>query len=456
MKKAPFVKKCIKGLLVIGMAVQICFGLIWMGANLFSMQTFSESAEYIEVSKSFVLDEYTGILYPVLLFLLRSVFGENMCYTVLYLLQLAAAFFSGCFFLKLSGLGKEKLCSGRNVCGSLYLMTVPFVMQLHLAVLPISLVSSLFLLQLAICFKIYRKTEAAGQKNSVILCLLWVLMSLFLPDYLWLGAVPLLWCLVLGLVRKWKGKEKLFLIAGMVAVVLVTGTVNTFAIQPGSRGKIQRSFGAAMVSRLAWPHFEANYYFWPEEVKVVMPQMTAREVDRYADNVKLVLGPLLENAFGKEQADAYYLQMAWQCFTDRTKEILPGILEDFTSYLFTPFAIDYQLSGGGYSYSGWNFDRMWEQGKILTGYYVKHSLNGFMVGFVILLASLIGQWPDRKKRVDGAGLFLLCVVCALTQTIWYTMSGACMMDYKNVPVIVLLWYACVLLGLKKLTGEETC
>ena len=78
-KRVPFMKKSIKGLFVIGMTVQICLGIIWMCTNLFSMQKFGETAEYMEMSSSFILDEYVGILYPTLLFLLR--FSGQFCFT---------------------------------------------------------------------------------------------------------------------------------------------------------------------------------------------------------------------------------------------------------------------------------------------------------------------------------------------------------------------------------------
>ena len=450
----PFMKKVIKGLFVIGMTVQICMGFVWMCVNAFSVQKFSEATEYIEMSSSFVLDEYVGILYPLLLFLLRIMTGEILCYTFLYILQVTVAFCCNCAFLQMSGLGEKKFFARRNIFGALYLVTVPFVAQLHMSVLPVSLTGSLFMLLLGLCFRIYYHGENGRVKNFVVACVLWTVMSLLATDYIWLGAIPFAWILGIGLKRNWKGKIKSFFIVGLAGVLLVTGTVNAFTQQPGSRNNIQRTLGAAMVSRLAWPSFEANYYFWPEEVKAVMPPLKAREIDQYADNVKLVMGPLFEEAFGKEQANSYYWQIALRCFSDRTKEILPRIGEDFVSYLFTPFAIVYQLSGGGYSYSGWNFDRMWEQEKALTSFYVEYSMYSFVVGMAILLIYLLVEYVGKKKRPNVNGEMLLCILCVLSQAIWYTMSGTYMMDYKNVPLIILLWHSVIIWGVEKINGCE--
>ncbi len=455
-KKILFMKKSIKGLAVIGMTVQIGLGLIWMCANLFSMQAFGEAAEYIVVSRSFVLDEYIGVLYPTLLFLLRFCFREKMYLLVLYLLQVSVAFFCGCFFLHAIKGGKEKLFAGKNVFGALYLTTIPFVMQLHLSVLPVSLLSSLFLLLLGFCFKLYRSEKGEKTKLLIGSCIIWAIMSLLMPDYIWLGVLPLVWGVGLSLKKRWAGKEKKVLLIGIVMALLVAVSVNAITQQPGSRGKIQRTLEAAMVSRLAWPCFESNYYFWPEEVKTVMSQLQAREIDRYADNVKLVMGPLFEEEFGKEQANKYYWQMALRCFSDRTKEVLPRIAGDFVSYLFTPFAVCYQLSGGGTSYSGWNYDRMWTRAQGLTGVYVDYALYSFFVGMAIVLIAALYKVICRKRLPAWNGAVCLCVMCVLFQSFWYTMSGTYMMDYKNVPVIVLLWYTLMLCGLEKLTstGEE--
>lgn len=453
-KKILFMKKSIKGLAVIGMTVQIGLGLIWLCVNLFSMQEFSEAAEYIEVSRGFVLDEYIGILYPMLLFLLRFCFGEKLYLLVLYLLQAAVAFFCSCIFLHAIRGDEGKVFAGKNVFGALYLLTIPFVMQLHLAVLPLSLLSSLFLLLLGFGFKLCHGKTGKKTKLLIGICILWAIMSLLMPDYIWLGVLPLVWVVGLSFKKRWAGKEKKFLLIGMVMALLVVISVNALTQQPGSRGKIQRTLGAAMVSRLAWPCLESNYFFWPEEVKTVMSQLQAREIDQYADNVKLVMGPLFEEAFGKEQANKYYWKMALRCVSDRTKEILPRIGEDFVSYLFTPFAVCYQLSGGGTSYSGWNYDRMWAQAKELTGVYVNYGLYSFFVGMAIVLIGALLKVIDRKRLPAWNDGVCLCAACALFQSIWYTMSGTYMMDYKNVPVVMMLWYALMLLGLEKLNGCE--
>ncbi|MGN1147015.1 MAG: hypothetical protein ACI4TB_01250, partial [Lachnospiraceae bacterium] len=170
-KKVSFIKNSIKGLLLIGMSVQIVLGMIWMGANLFSVQNFAETAEYVEMSRTFLLDEYVGILYPLLL---------RLCpiYTLVYVIQLLTAFVAGCVFCCYSGLGEERLFSGKNIFGALYLLTIPFTMQLHMAILPQSLIYSLFLLQLGLAVRVLRKETEKYISSFVYSCVLWLGMAL--------------------------------------------------------------------------------------------------------------------------------------------------------------------------------------------------------------------------------------------------------------------------------------
>lgn len=456
-KKVTFWKKSIKGLFLIGMAVQIVWGFCFMAANLFSVQQFADTAMYKEVSHTFLLDEYIGVLYPLILFLCPVE-------TLVYVLQLALAFLAGCVFVCFSGLGEEKLFSGKNIFASLYLLTIPFLMQLHMAILPQSFVLSLGLIQLGLCMNVLRQKTDRPQKAFFLCCLCLVGMALLNPDYLILGCPAVLWLFFTRIEGKYvqTGKNllhvkiyQLLVLAGSICLVLF---VNGMTQTPGVRGNIQRSLGAAMVSRLAWPNFEVDYYFWPEEVKEVMDSMTGREISRYAENVKTVLGPLMEEAFGKEQANAYYWQMAMSSLFVRTKEVVGRIAEDFLAYLFTPFAVGVQLSGGGASYSGYNFSMMWQQARELTTIYVNYGVCSLLIGMVFAAAALIAECVSGKKASrDSAGKgalakrsssVLLCVVCVLLQTLRYTMSGTYMMDYKNVPMIIVLWYSCLLWGLK--------
>lgn len=86
--------KIVGGVLFIGCSIQVVLGIVWMVCNLGTFQWFPDSNLYVEISKSFICDEYEGILYPLLVMLARGV-GNVIpipYFTYLYLLQLAVAF----------------------------------------------------------------------------------------------------------------------------------------------------------------------------------------------------------------------------------------------------------------------------------------------------------------------------------------------------------------------------
>ena len=155
-----------------------------------------------------------------------------------------------------------------------------------------------------------------------------------------------------------------------------------------------------------------------------------------------------------------YWQMAISCMEIRTKEIIRAIWEDFSAYLFAPWQVKNQLDGSGLSYSGGNYDKMKTDTPGLTRWYMDYGLVSFRVGLIVSL--YLAAWkmvrklrgtdnpgagnpdPDGCKRSGHQAGHVVAVLCALSQAAWYTMAGGGMMDYRNVPVVILLWYYIIL------------
>lgn len=449
------VRKIATSLLVMGMTVQILLGVVWILCNFPSGWTYPESEYYITVADSWVFDEYTGVLYPVLIKGCQVVMGflglpfEGL----LYLVQIIVAFvcYTAFVILCLWNTGRTHKRLLRAAFGGLYLLTVPLCVQWHLSILPLSLVSSLFLLLLGMCIRAAGNDDYRHRDLALWAGVIWALMTLLAPDYWWLGAVPVA-CIACLLFRQngLKGLLRVLMVA-VIAGVLAVG-INKAVQTPGSSGKMQRTLGAAMVSRMVWPNFDTTYFFWPDEIKAVMTFEEARDISGHADQVQRVFGPLVEETYGKEKADEMYWQMAISCMEIRTKEIVQAIWEDFSAYLFTPWQVKNQLDGSGLSYSGWNYDKMKTDTPGLTRWYMDYGLVSFRVGLIVSLClaawNMVRKfWGTGHSRTDGnkrSGGYALLVLCALSQAVWYTMSGGGMMDYRNVPVVILLWYYIIL------------
>ena len=114
---------------------QIILGIVWMCGNFFVMEKFGVSLQYIESAKTFVIDDYMGILYTLLIAGAQGI--ANIIplpfYIWIYLVQLVAcAFvFSGLIRLLLPTLSKKWVGFI-----TVYLMTIPMIMQFILSVTP--------------------------------------------------------------------------------------------------------------------------------------------------------------------------------------------------------------------------------------------------------------------------------------------------------------------------------
>lgn len=440
------IKESIRGLLAIGMGVQCILGIAWMLFHFPYLQNLQRTSDYIGAGQRFVVDEYMGIGYPILIAgadILESISGVPF-YCFLYVLQILVGFAAGCIFFYMLRGGERKIFSLPDMAGSLFLLTIPMVMQCHLAVLPQSLVCSAFLVELGLCYDAWAGERKTDSKFFLILCGLWLAAGLLQPDYLWLAGGPVVCMGVLCISRRGNWKRVWALILVTVFLICDIGGITS---TPGSYGRIQRTLGAAMVSRMVWPNFSTTYFFWPEEVKGIMSEHQGEEISARSDRVQTVFGPMMETALEKETADRYYWQMALQCFRVRTKEILGTIWQDFTVYLCVPLSLKCQLDGSGLSFSGWNYGQMREHAPVLTKYYMHYSLWMFRFGLVIAgctaAAGILKRKTEKRKEKGRFCRLIPLAGCLLAPAVWYTMSGAGQMDYLNVTPITALWYACL-------------
>ena len=460
------IKQVLTRFLFLLMALQIMSGLLWILCNVACGGQYSETGRYVEAAAGGALDEYMGVIYPMLIRVAQFVASPlgGHYEIVLYLLQLSAALACYIGFIRLSGFSSQVK---EAVFGGLFLLTIPLCVQWHLAVLPNSLTSSLFVLLLGVIVRACR--DAAFRRKSTIaqMGVLWALTILLMPDYLWFGAVPVLFGAVVIIkesVRQTRienrGGKVILIPVRAAAAFLVTALlacgINHLVQEPGSGGRIQKSLGAAMVSRLVWPNFGTNYFFWPEEIKEIMTEEEGKVISQYADNVQLIFGPMVEEAYGREEADRLYWYMGIRCLNDRTKEILQALFEDLAAYLSPPWVVKDQLDGAGLSYSGWNYGQMRGRAPVLTKWYVNYGLFVFRVeigiAFVYGIAKLLCRKRGEKRRRSVAALLLSCIIL---QAVWYTMSGAGMMDYGNVCVVTILWYSAIWMVYHKISGVIT-
>ena len=440
-------------IIFIGLGIQIILGILWMFCNFGNLQKFGESLFYIEVSKSFLCDEYTGALYPVLLMLVRGIEGLlHIPYTyVIHLLQVSAAGYAGWRFLGAVGVRKR----GYRVFGSLAILTVPMAMQCHLAVLPNSLTLSAILMEFAFVAEAVGEDGPLQGKQLVKANACWLVSALLMPDYLYLGAVPvvLLWIYDAWKYRKQKGRGvfwHLLLIAAFAG--MIAGT-NALIQEPGCYGRPEKTVDAALFRRFNWGDLQGDWEDWPEDMKESCSFEFTREVSNYAENMEGMLQPQLEASVGVERAQEIYRELNKRAVNNNLKEILHQITWDAVGYTLPSAALRLFFEGRGYeSFAGRNYEIMKEKMPLLTRYYVDYSGWWLVAGIVLTaIVELILLLQKNKKR---PAMGVICIVSAGVLILWYIMQGAGVWDYKNGLLVGALWSVWMVHRAVKCTDEE--
>lgn len=378
-KALPHALAVVRGILFIGFSVQIVLGVLWMCRNFTYVQDFGEP---------------DGVLYGRLFVL----FGKAPY--VLYILQLALAFWAGYLLL-------QRLCPVEPfhaVWRSLALLTFPFAMQCHLALQPYSIMGSLFLLMLSSLMEIRRK-RVAGPLALALLCL-----------------------------------------AGFLAF--------SGAMDRGRQEEVGHSMEAALARRFAWPTMWNDFGRFSDELKELTEDVVW-EASVCPDNMG-ILESALEGRVG-EEAKGYYMEMARVGWTYHAPMIIRQIGWDVLGYVFTPPIFQLQLQGDAYdAYSGRNYEIMRGNSPVLTRNYIDYCCWWFGCTLGLnLLSILLGALEASGRKPEASARFGrrkalrvgICVCASGILTAVLTMRGAGTMDYKYTIAISDLWIAWVLLSM---------
>ncbi|MBE5873201.1 MAG: hypothetical protein E7287_02210 [Lachnospiraceae bacterium] len=390
----------LRRVLFIGVSVQIILGVLWCITNFAGLQEFGEVPQHLVKVR-----------------------------WLIYLLQLAVAGGAGYFAMGVFSIAKEgKYSRFFRIWGTLGLMTIPGVMQCHLAVLPNSIVCSMYLIMLSLGVRIIREETAYPARELAKMGVLWLAAGYLMPEYCLLGGVLVLTVGVWKAVRT-KGGRYLFWV--LLAFSGLSLCVSALRVQG-------YSVELRAVSRVVWPNFLENHGDWPVEVTDVMSPEMAVEISQTADAVFGVFAPLMEEALGEERANEVYWELAKTVAGIRSRELVQKILWDGACHTFSPYLLTKQLEGAGYqSYTGRNYEIMKANTPGITRHYVAYEGWWFVVG--IVTAAIIGVLTIKGKKKSHWIEKILLIMSALVMVIYYTMQGAGIMDYKQTIYVTVLW-----------------
>ena len=305
--------------------IQVVPGLIWTFNQFPHMQNWQESYEYLDISRTWVMDEYVSFLYPFLLKVCTGIEGVTGIpfYMPVYVMQLAAVIFANWIFAKKTLNTKN----GKAAWVAAYLTSFPMLLQFHLSVRTQSLEVSGILMLIA-----FLETNLIGAA-VVTLFLIWLN-----PNMAPVVAAAWIVCLIRAHVMARKEKKstetaierkRFWVKCGAFALALFVGlSVNGLVQTPGSRGRIQKTFWAAAFQRVVTEYFSRSYAMWDDEVINTFTIEEAMELAKRSDNMMYEVGPTLDVQWGKKEANEMYKNMTINCFKVRTRDIVYQIRDD--------------------------------------------------------------------------------------------------------------------------------
>lgn len=480
-KAARHLSAVLGRVLFIGLSVQGVLGLLWMFCNFTSFQEYGESFFLEKVSESLVCDDYTGILYPLLIRAARGIASAVPVpyYCLLYLLQLSVGYVAALFFFK-NLLSCEKKTSENaspaGQRGSLWihwsawiLVTFPVAMQCHLAVLPCSLTGSLLLLQFGIFLRDSGERGEGGDaavgmpaRRSALLGALWFLETLLMPEYLWIGLIPVLTYTVREILRFSKRDLSKRLGVVLVAAVFlgVTPLVLELTTKPGGYGRMENTFEGILLRRICGGYLQEYYGNWPQELKDRISQEYLAECMSGSEGIDRVFGREIESVLEGHTVKRLYREMIRQGWLNNGSKTVENMVADVLGYGFAPTLGRVYLRMGYYdSYARGNYDVMRRQTPRLTYCMVGYGCYWFAAGLgltaVWLLASRIAYpvYPQKGKQKKGILAGVVCVGTGLWICLWYTVQGHGRMDQKYSMAVTALWFAWMCCGAVKEIGR---
>ena len=409
--------------------IQVVLGLIWTFNQFPHMQNWQESYEYLDISRTWVMDEYVSFLYPFLLKVCTGIEGVTGIpfYMPVYVMQLAAVIFANWIFAKKTLNTKN----GKAAWVAAYLTSFPMLLQFHLSVRTQSLEVSGILMLIA-----FLETNLIGAA-VVTLFLIWLN-----PNMAPVVAAAWIVCLIRAHVMARKEKKstetaierkRFWVKCGAFALALFVGlSVNGLVQTPGSRGRIQKTFWAAAFQRVVTEYFSRSYAMWDDEVINTFTIEEAMELAKRSDNMMYEVGPTLDVQWGKKEANEMYKNMTINCFKVRTRDIVYQIRDDLVDSALMPFSVWWQDNGVRMSQTGWNYGLMREHSPRTALYYMSFSVYAL----AILLISGFLRLVTNKKIVKQV---IYVLIIALMQCLQSVLSTGNRVNYGLLLFVVLFW-----------------
>ena len=442
------------------LSAQIVIGCAWGILNFTSFQEFPESAEMILLSSGLKLKYDTSVIYPALLLIVRTLTlnGPVKFYEVMYVLQLVLAFVSWhTFAVKLLPIEKKFL----RIWFALAVVTNPFAMQCHLAILEFSFVSSFLCLLVTFTVRFSLEWKKIGSrfdiktavKHICVTSLFWMLVSLTRKEFVFIGFFCILILLYKICVNLRAGTKisKLYpvivFIVFFTAINLIDGAFRVSKpLLPTD--VVKRS----TYTRIAWTEDIANKYIWPEHLVYTVGPDLLGETMFDPGIVRTRFTEAVEEVHGRKGTSDTFVQWFIYSFRDNKKGIIKNTLADMAGYVFPPAENEAALSGMTLpGFATGNYDVMRRNNSMLTKLYLRLCA----IVYIFLAAASVLVLIVRKELFRRVRMFAPAALVMLLSSLVYTFYGSNVWDHKKVLFATCIWVGLfAALAVRGITGKE--
>lgn len=431
----------IKAVMAAVILVQSFLCLQYILENGGAVELFEESIRYINASVVKTVNGWELIGYPMIMAMVRSIFGYRYGWGML-LLQLAVTAATLFYTIKTwsSVIWKRKVPVWDYILIIGYLMTNPFIFQMMHAFLPDILALDVFLLSANLILLLvwgkgkYMEPRMIGLIGCVLLegllnrHLLWT-MLLFL-----LGT-----CLGQIVFHKTsKGDNNVLrfavLAGGLMLAVGISWEVNH--VSTDYSNYMRYSLVANMTERFVYPHMMDDYPSYSGLVTGSASRELFENNNERLDQFKEKIAPLLEHEYGKKSATRIYVEMIKTAFLIRTKEIVVNLAKDLFVHFTQVFSAIRIMNHNHASRYGYNISRMWEGAPGITMLYIKFGVYAQAVVGALTIIKYILELALEKKKLKWTP-FILLALQAGVYTFVETVLSPVGADYRiGIPFMV--------------------
>jgi len=320
----------------------------------------------------------------------------------IYVVQLLCAFLAYYAFLMVIRRGKDAkwLCA----FGALALLTIPSVLQCHLSLLPYSVMST----TLVVWFT-----------------------------------------LVVWWLREKRAKYKM--VIGVILSIVVMHVVCMMPVRTGVETAISgdEPVLVSLVSRVAWPFLQADYYNMPQEIKNWVDSDIVVSATVHGDGVASVLYPTIVERYGEDAAKQACMDVIGYELGFNTRKIVEYVAQDFVLYHVPAIANYLHLEGYGYgSMASRNYACFSMYSPMIANWYVTY----WAVSFVLFAVATVITWLLEERKILWHYVIMFGVPIEYA-IVLLTMQGAGLMDYKKVLFVTLITYSVMFMALLPKRGE---